>query len=113
MQLFINARTDGYVVKMPDALEESLKRIQAYEAAGASGIFVPFVTAIEDIRKITAATSLPVNVVSIKNLPPFKALTGAGVKRISLGSSLYRAMQRELEKRVDSLLNEQSVDCLF
>lgn len=113
MQLFINARTDPYVVKLPNALEESLKRIKAYEAAGASGIFVPFVTDINDIKLITVATSLPVNVVSFKNLPSFKALTEAGVKRISLGSSLFRAMQRDLEKRVDSLLNERSVDSLF
>jgi 2-methylisocitrate lyase-like PEP mutase family enzyme len=113
MQLFINARTDAFLLKLPNASEETVLRAHAYEAAGANGLFVPFMTSIKDIEKVAAATSVPVSVFFCKGLPDFKTLTGAGVKRISMGTALYKAIKKDLQKRIETIQQVQSVNSLF
>lgn len=113
MQLFINARTDAFLLKLPNAPDETVLRANAYEAAGANGLFVPFMTSITDIEKVVAATSLPVSVFFCEGLPDFKTLAGAGVKRISMGATLYKAVKKDLQKRVEAIQQAQSVDSLF
>ncbi len=112
-QLFVNARTDAFLLKLPNALQETMLRAKAYEVAGANGIFVPFVTDISSIEKITETTSLPVNVFFCKGLPGFKTLADAGVKRISMGTALYRAMKKDLSNRIQELQLAQSAESLF
>ena len=112
-QLFVNARTDAFLLKHPNALAETVLRAKAYEAAGANGIFVPFVTDIISIKKIVEATSLPVNVFFCKGLPGFNTLTDAGVKRISMGTALYKAMKKDLSVRIKELQQSQSAGSLF
>jgi 2-methylisocitrate lyase-like PEP mutase family enzyme len=113
IKIFINARTDAFLLNLSSALEISLERIKAYEKAGADGIFVPFVKEEEAIRKMTASTSLPINVVSMPGLPSFEKLSGCGVRRISLGSSLFRAAYKKTDELIKNLLAEQSVVGLF
>lgn len=112
-KVFINLRTDAFLLKHPNALEETVKRAKIYEAAGANGIFAPFVKEESDIATIVKATNLPVNVLSTPGLPDFKTLTVIGVKRISLGSSLHNAMKRELVNKLEAVQKEQSVQSLF
>lgn len=112
-QLFVNARTDAFLLKLPNALQETILRAKAYEAAGANGIFVPFVTDITAIEKITGSTSLPVNVFFCKGLPDFTTLATAGVKRISMGTALYRAMKKDLSNRIKKLQQSRSAESLF
>lgn len=112
-QLFVNARTDAFLLKQPNASGETVLRAKAYEAAGANGIFVPFVTDITSIKKIVEATSLPVNVFFCKGLPGFKKLADAGVKRISMGTALYKAMKKDLVNRIIELQQSQSAESLF
>lgn len=112
-QLFINARTDTFLLKVPGALEETLVRAKAYEAAGANGIFVPFIHDLNDIKKIVTATSLPVHVLSMKELPHFGRLADAGVKRISMGSWLYRAMKRWMQQTLTTIQTEQNFNSIF
>jgi 2-methylisocitrate lyase-like PEP mutase family enzyme len=100
ISLFINARTDTYLLDVPNRLEDTFTRIKAYEAAGADGIFVPFIREIADISKVTAATTLPVNVLSMPDLSSFNALAEAGVKRMSMGGSVYRSVNDHLKKVV-------------
>jgi 2-methylisocitrate lyase-like PEP mutase family enzyme len=111
--LFINARTDGYLLKVPSHKLVTLERIKKYEAAGASGIFVPFVSDINDIKEITSAVSLPVNVLSMPGLPSFDELAKAGVHRISMGSSLFRAAYKHTEALIQNVNTQQSVSSLF
>lgn len=113
MQLFINARTDAFLLKLPNASAETVLRAHTYEAAGANGLFVPFMTGITDIEKVVAATSVPVSVFFCKGLPGFKALAGAGVKRISMGTALYRAVKKDLQKRIETIQQAQSANSLF
>ncbi|MGO4293517.1 isocitrate lyase/PEP mutase family protein [Chitinophaga sp. RAB17] len=101
--LFINARIDTFLLNVPDRLNETFARIKAFEAAGADSIFVPFIRELSDIREVTAATALPVNVLSMPELPSFAALAEAGVKRISMGGSVYRSVNDHLKKVVHDI----------
>jgi 2-methylisocitrate lyase-like PEP mutase family enzyme len=89
LKLFVNVRTDGFLLGMPTALTETLTRIKSYENAGVDGIFVPCITERDDIKAVVNATHLPINVMCMPNLPGFEELGSLGVKRISMGPFLF------------------------
>ncbi|HBZ43074.1 MAG TPA: isocitrate lyase/phosphoenolpyruvate mutase family protein [Maritimibacter sp.] len=89
------ARADGVMNGTYD-LNEALRRVRAFDAAGADCLYVPLPGGAEAIRAVCAATTKPVNALAAG---PDTTLTQAdfarlGVARISLGSSLARATQR-------------------
>ncbi len=112
-RLFINARTDAYLLRHPLALQETVQRAQAYETAGASGIFAPFLFDAHAISELVAATSLPVNVFCGKQLPGFNELAKLGVKRISMGNAMYAHMTQRLEQTIDAIVEAQNFEPLF
>ena len=74
-------------------LDDTIGRLQAYEKAGADVLFAPGLPDLASVRAVCAAVSKPVNfMVGIKG-KSFSAgeLAAAGVRRISLATSLYRA----------------------
>jgi 2-methylisocitrate lyase-like PEP mutase family enzyme len=102
-KLFLNIRTDGFLLDLPTALPETLTRIRLYEAAGANGIFVPCITGANDIQQVVDATALPINVMAIPGLPAVPDLQALGVRRISMGPFLFSkvyAYAAELAKKV-------------
>ncbi|WP_115718291.1 isocitrate lyase/PEP mutase family protein [Gallaecimonas mangrovi] len=84
LPLFINARTDTYLLATDHALEESLCRAAAYQQAGADMIFVPTVSASADIKALVQTSPIPVNLMALPgcNATDWFAL---GVTRVSLG----------------------------
>jgi 2-methylisocitrate lyase-like PEP mutase family enzyme len=62
MKMFVNARTDAFLLGLPSPLSESIMRIKIYEMTGVSGIFVPAITGKNDIGEVVKSTKLPVNV---------------------------------------------------
>jgi 2-methylisocitrate lyase-like PEP mutase family enzyme len=88
-KLFLNIRTDAFLLDIPTALPETLSRIGIYASAGADGIFVPCITDPIDIRQVVNATTLPVNVMAIPGLPDVPTLLELGVRRISMGPFLF------------------------
>ena len=85
-------RAENYLHGRPD-LDDTIRRLQAYEAAGAGALFAPGVTRAEDIALICRSVTRPVNVVmGLKgNVMSVAELAALGVRRISVGSSLARA----------------------
>lgn len=75
------------------SLDETIKRLQAFEGAGADVLFAPGLPDLAAVRAVCKAVSKPVNfMVGIKGKSFSVAeLADAGVKRISLATSLYRA----------------------
>lgn len=112
-QLFINARTDTFLLNVPDRLEETFKRARLYEDAGADSLFVPFIQSAEDIRQVVTATQLPLNVLSMKGLPSFTELGKLGVKRISMGGSLFWNMKKTLGERLEEVFADDGFTSLF
>ncbi|MBW8485702.1 isocitrate lyase/PEP mutase family protein [Actinomadura parmotrematis] len=88
--LFVNARTDTYWLRLDDPLAETLTRATAYTDAGADGFFAPGITDPDDIRALTAHSTVPVNVLYQPGMS-LPALGELGVRRVSLGSLLFRA----------------------
>ncbi|MEU6067826.1 isocitrate lyase/phosphoenolpyruvate mutase family protein [Streptomyces sp. NPDC047082] len=85
--LFVNARTDTYW--LGDG-EETLGRLDVYQQAGADGVFVPGLTEPERIAALVRHLDVPLNILYSPAGPTVPQLTDLGVRRISLGSLLYR-----------------------
>jgi len=113
IEIFINIRTDPFLLSIPSPLEEILKRINVYQNEGANGIFVPCIENETDISKVVSSTNLPVNVMCMPKLPSFEKLSELGVKRISMGGSVYNALNKNLENRIQNILREKSFKSLF
>lgn len=85
-------RAENYLHGRRD-LDDTIRRLQAFEAAGADSLYAPGLTTAEDIRTVCAALRKPVNVVMGLQGASFSVaeLASLGVRRISVGSALSRA----------------------
>ena len=88
----LTARAEGFLRGRAD-LDDVIARLKAFEAAGADVLFAPGLPDLEAVRKVCGAIGRPFNfMVGIRGKSFTKAdLEAAGVKRISLATSLYRA----------------------
>jgi 2-methylisocitrate lyase-like PEP mutase family enzyme len=112
-RVFINVRTDGFLLGLPNALAESTHRIKAYQDTGVHGIFVPCIVKPEDIKVVVASTALPVNVMCMSQLPSFPELQQLGVKRISMGNTLHQFMLKALAQNLETIVKNKSFQSLF
>ena len=87
----LTARAENHIHGRDD-LDDTIARLQAYEAAGADVLFAPGLANINQIRAVVSAVDAPVNVLAGAAAPPVAELAAAGVTRISVGGSfLYTA----------------------
>jgi 2-methylisocitrate lyase-like PEP mutase family enzyme len=88
----LTARTENFVRGRPD-LEDTIKRLQAFEKAGADVLMAPGLPDLESVRKVCAALSKPYNFMAGIKGKSFSVaeLQAAGVRRVSLATSLWRA----------------------
>ncbi|MEV7727415.1 isocitrate lyase/phosphoenolpyruvate mutase family protein [Streptomyces sp. NPDC087917] len=87
----VTARAENFFQGRPD-LEDTLRRLRAYEAAGADVLYAPALPDAEAVRAVCAAVERPVNVLMGGALKLSVADLGAlGARRISTGSALSRA----------------------
>jgi 2-methylisocitrate lyase-like PEP mutase family enzyme len=88
----VTGRAEGFL-RGNTNLDDAIKRLQAYEKAGADVLMAPGLPDLSAVRAVCAALSKPFNfMVGIKGKSFTVAeLEAAGVKRISLATSLYRA----------------------
>ncbi|WP_029137444.1 isocitrate lyase/PEP mutase family protein [Nakamurella lactea] len=101
--LFINARTDTYLVGAGD-FDETVERAGGYLAAGASGIFVPGVADLELIGRLVEAVDAPLNILVGPGSPSIPELAGVGVRRASAGSSIAAAIHGHTRRAAAELL---------
>jgi 2-methylisocitrate lyase-like PEP mutase family enzyme len=87
----LTARAENYLHGRPD-LKDTIKRLQAYQDAGADVLYAPGLTSKEDITTLVRSLDRPVNV--LIGIPGawlnLAALSAIGVKRVSVGSALSR-----------------------
>ncbi|MFV2052817.1 isocitrate lyase/PEP mutase family protein [Aliiroseovarius sp. YM-037] len=103
------ARADGIMNGEYD-IEEALRRLAAYEKAGADCLYAPLPATMDDLKRICAATSLPINALAAG---PYTNVTraefaAAGVARISLGSALARATHRVIHDAAKAMFDDGS-----
>lgn len=113
IDLFINVRTDTFLLNIPNPLEETITRAKKYKAAGANGLFVPCIEKVSDIKSLTENIQLPLNVMCMPELPSFKNLMELGVKRISMGNFVFSKMIDQIEKEFQTIQSSQSFKNLF
>jgi 2-methylisocitrate lyase-like PEP mutase family enzyme len=113
LQLFLNIRTDGFLLGRPDALAETLTRIESYENTGVDGIFVPCVTDRNHIREVVNATQLPVNVMCMPGLPGFDELASLGVKRISMGPFLFNKVNAVFGQLAAAVITDKNFSSIL
>jgi 2-methylisocitrate lyase-like PEP mutase family enzyme len=82
----LTARAENHIRGNPD-LEDTIARLQAYEAAGADVLYAPGLREVEEIRAVCSAVGRPVNVLAFGNLT-FAEIAEAGAQRVSVGGSL-------------------------
>jgi len=88
----LTARAENYLHGRAD-LDDTVRRLQAFERAGADVLFAPGLADLAAVRTVCQSLSKPVNfMVGIRGRSfSVPELADAGVKRISLSTSLYRA----------------------
>ncbi|GLS31685.1 2-Methylisocitrate lyase, PEP mutase family [Mesorhizobium albiziae] len=103
-----SARAENFLWNRPD-IDDTIRRLQAFEKAGADVLYAPGLTDIDTVRAICSAVSKPVNVLVV---PGFTVanLAEAGAKRISLGSKLTTYSFGMLQKASREMLEEGTFD---
>ncbi|NUS77072.1 MAG: isocitrate lyase/phosphoenolpyruvate mutase family protein, partial [Streptomyces sp.] len=85
--LFVNARTDTYWLSEG---QDTFRRLDAYQQAGADGVFVPGLSDPAAIGALVDRLDVPLNILYSPTGPTVRHLADLGVRRVSLGSLLYR-----------------------
>ncbi|MBI1817620.1 MAG: isocitrate lyase/phosphoenolpyruvate mutase family protein [Deltaproteobacteria bacterium] len=88
----LTARVENFLVGRRD-LADTIKRLQAYQEAGADVLYAPGLASKDDIAAVVSSVDRPVNVVmGLQGVQLSLAeLSAMGVKRVSVGSALSRA----------------------
>ena len=97
------ARAENFLHGRPD-LDDTIRRLQAFEKAGADVLYAPGLTEISQVRAVCQAVSRPVNVLTVANFS-VSELAEAGAKRISLGSKLTNLAFGALERAAREMLD--------
>ncbi len=103
----ITARTEAFLLEPPQAspFETAVERAEAYFAAGADCISVPGVQHIQIIERLSANIDGPLAItIGLTPAPDVKALSGAGVACVTLGSALLRSLLGTMRFKAEELV---------
>lgn len=84
----LTARAENLIRNRPD-LDDTIKRLEAFEKAGADVLYAPGLKTVDEVRAVCSAISKPVNVLAVPSLG-VDEITQAGARRISVGGALAR-----------------------
>jgi 2-methylisocitrate lyase-like PEP mutase family enzyme len=103
----LTARAENFLRGRPD-LDDTIRRLQAFEKAGADVLYAPGLPDFDAIRTVCAAVSKPVNVLANTRIPGVSVavLAELGAKRISLGGTLSRAVLGSLVRAAREMRDE-------
>ena len=93
--IVLTARCENHIRNRQD-LDDTIQRLQAYQAAGAHVAYAPGLSNLKDIRRVTESVEIPVNVLSVPGGPNVAELASAGVARISVGSAFFNVAMNAL-----------------
>lgn len=96
-----------------DDLDDTIARLQAFEAAGADVLYAPGLRTLDQVRTVCGAVGRPVNVLAVMvEGATVEALAAAGAKRLSVGSALAIASLAPLVRASEELLGAGTFDWL-
>jgi 2-methylisocitrate lyase-like PEP mutase family enzyme len=82
----LTARAENHIRGNPE-LDDTIARLQAFEAAGADVLYAPGLSSVDEIRAVCGSVSKPVNVLAVPGLS-FAQIVDAGAQRVSVGGAL-------------------------
>jgi 2-methylisocitrate lyase-like PEP mutase family enzyme len=108
--VLLTARAECYHVGHPDPLRESVRRLQAYAAAGADVLFAPGPQHASDITALVEAVApKPLNLLVIRDIGlSVEHIAALGVRRISVGGALALAAWTGFMRAAETLKTEGS-----
>jgi len=108
--VLLTARAECYHVGHPDPLHESVRRLQAYAAAGADVLFAPGPQSLAEIKTLVEAVSpKPLNLLVVRDSGvDVREIAGLGVRRISVGGALALAAWTGFIRAATTLRSEGS-----
>jgi 2-methylisocitrate lyase-like PEP mutase family enzyme len=86
VRLVLTARAESFLHGRPD-LDDTIARLQRFEAAGADVLYAPGVSGLDDIRRLVDSVGRPVNVLIYPGVPAVAELAAIGVRRVSVGGA--------------------------
>lgn len=100
------ARAENFLHGRPD-LADTISRLQSFQSVGATAVYAPGLTTLDQVKAVVSSLDIPVNV--LVGLPgqafSLDDLGEAGVRRVSIGSGFERVAQRALRSVASSLLD--------
>lgn len=114
--IVINARTDAFHLTAIDDKEKfrlAVQRANAYRAAGADCLFVPFVTDAATIGDLVKAIDGPLNILPMPGSPPIAEMMRLGVARVSVGSGPMRAIMAQTRRIARELRDLGTYECFM
>jgi 2-methylisocitrate lyase-like PEP mutase family enzyme len=111
--LFINVRSDTYLLGTNDARNESARRARLYESAGADGLFLPVISKEDDIEAAVSSTRLPLNVMCIPGLPDLDKLQTLGVRRASMGPFLQNKTYNHAKEIATNVITNRNFSSIL
>jgi 2-methylisocitrate lyase-like PEP mutase family enzyme len=107
----ICARAEAFLHGAAEPLGEAITRLQLFRAAGADCVYAPGPTDIETLARIVAETGAPVNaLIGFGSALTVGDVARVGVRRVSVGGSLYRATMAKFRELVTQLVTTGSFD---
>ena len=105
----LTARAENFLHGRPD-LADTIKRLQAYQEAGADVLYAPGLSTRQDIVDVVRSVDRPVNVVmGLRGVQlTLTELSDIGVRRVSVGSALYRAALGAFVRAAEEMRNAGS-----
>lgn len=85
----ITARAEGVLRDLGD-LDDAIRRLQAFEKVGADVLYAPGLKTMAEVESVVGAVTKPVNVLATPDMN-IADLAAVGVRRVSVGGSLFRA----------------------
>jgi 2-methylisocitrate lyase-like PEP mutase family enzyme len=101
--MVLTGRSENHLYGVTD-LADTIARLRRYAEAGAGCVYAPGLTNLDDIRRLTGAVDVPVNVLALHGGPSVRQLAAAGVRRVSTGGSLTWAAYGGLVAAATELL---------
>lgn len=105
----VTARTDYLLGANDYSLSEVITRLRAFEQAGADCLFAPGLRSIEDVRAVQSMLTKPLNVLPVPGMS-IEQLKAASVRRVSLGSALFRAAYAQISTVLQGLEQPDGLD---
>jgi len=106
----LTGRAENHIRGNPD-LDDTIGRLQAYEAAGADVLYAPGLRTVDEIRAVCDAVSKPVNVLAVPTLS-LAEIAEAGAQRVSVGGALTWVAVKALADAATAIRDEGDFSAL-